>query len=182
MTTGLRHLEKWRRILKYSECFLMLTEVVKQILAKPVIWMGWNNGGRDEIKYSESLFADVPNQFNACLASSRLLRPEVLLASVLWEETDAINQAKQLLHNFLTNGSVIPANLREVSGLSSGEEEKSRFPSVCSQVVYTGAVLSGEYTFWQYCWDRYITLRGSPEGTTERLQLLRALGKTKDAW
>lgn len=38
----------------------------------------------------------------------------MLLASVLWEETDAINQAKQLLHNFLTNGSVIPANLREV--------------------------------------------------------------------
>lgn len=50
------------------------------------------------------------------------------------------------------------------------------------QVVYTGAVLSGEYTFWQYCWERYISLRGSPEGTTERLQLLRALGKTKDAW
>lgn len=50
------------------------------------------------------------------------------------------------------------------------------------KVVYTGAVLSGEYTFWQYCWERYISLRGSPEGTTERLQLLRALGKTKDAW
>lgn len=43
-------------------------------------------------------------------------------------------------------------------------------------------MLSGEYTFWQYCWERYISLHGSPEGTTERLQLLRALGKTKDAW
>lgn len=50
------------------------------------------------------------------------------------------------------------------------------------QVIYTGAVLSGEYTYWQYCWERYITLGGSPDGTTERLQLLRALGKTKDAW
>lgn len=47
----------------------------------------------------------------------RLLRPEVLLAAVLWEDTEAINQAKQLLHNFLTIGSVIPANLREVSTL-----------------------------------------------------------------
>lgn len=51
MTTGLRHLEKWRRILKYSECFLMLTEVVKQILKKPVQTMGWNNSGKDEVKY-----------------------------------------------------------------------------------------------------------------------------------
>lgn len=49
-------------------------------------------------------------------------------------------------------------------------------------MIYTGAVLSGEYTYWQYCWERYTSLRGSPEGTTERLQLLRALGKTKDAW
>lgn len=52
MTTGLRHLEKWRRILKYSECFLMLTEVVKQILSKPVASMGWNNSGKDEVKYA----------------------------------------------------------------------------------------------------------------------------------
>lgn len=43
-----------------------------------------------------------------------MLRPEVLLAAVLWEDTEAINQAKQLLHNFLTLGTVIPANLREV--------------------------------------------------------------------
>lgn len=44
----------------------------------------------------------------------RLLRPEVLLAAVLWEDSEAINQAKQLLHNFLNKGQVIPANLREV--------------------------------------------------------------------
>lgn len=50
MTTGLRHLEKWRRILKYSECFLMLTDVVKSILSKPVSQMGWNNSGKDSIK------------------------------------------------------------------------------------------------------------------------------------
>lgn len=51
MTTGLRHLEKWRRILKYSECFFMLTDVVKSILSKPVGQMGWNNLGTDSIKY-----------------------------------------------------------------------------------------------------------------------------------
>lgn len=45
----------------------------------------------------------------------RLLRPEVLLAAVLWEEAEAINQSKQLLHNFLYNRTTIPANLREVS-------------------------------------------------------------------
>ncbi len=63
ITTALRHLEKWRRILKYSECFLMLTEFVKSILLKPSEIVGWNNTGKEEI---------------------RLLRPEVLLASVLW--------------------------------------------------------------------------------------------------
>lgn len=29
----------------------MLTEVVKQILKKPVQTMGWNNSGKDEVKY-----------------------------------------------------------------------------------------------------------------------------------
>ena len=53
---------------------------------------------------------------------------------------------------------------------------------VVFQVVYTGAVLSGEYTYWKYCWDKYTSLHGSSEGTAERMQLLRALGKTKDAW
>lgn len=45
----------------------------------------------------------------------RLLRPELLLASVLWEEPDAIQQAKNLLHSAMTNNTLIPANLREVS-------------------------------------------------------------------
>lgn len=59
MTTGLRHLEKWRRILKYSECFLMLTEVVKQILSKPVNVMGWNNVGKDEVKYAKPMLIQL---------------------------------------------------------------------------------------------------------------------------
>lgn len=53
-------------------------------------------------------------QFYAILSYFRLLRPEVLLAAVLWEDSEAINQAKQLLHNFLNKGQVIPANLKEV--------------------------------------------------------------------
>lgn len=94
ITTALRHLEKWRRILKYSECFLMLTEFVKSILLKPSEVVGWNNTGKEEI---------------------RLLRPEVLLAAVLWEDSTAISQAKQLLQNYLNNSSaVISPNLREV--------------------------------------------------------------------
>lgn len=94
ITTTLRHLEKWRRILKYSECFLMLTEFVKSILLKPSEIVGWNNTGKEEI---------------------RLLRPEVLLASVLWEDPASIAQAKQLLQNHLNNSSaVISPNLREV--------------------------------------------------------------------
>lgn len=116
----------------------------------------------------------------------RLLRPEVLLASVLWEDTDAISQAKNFLHNFLTNKTTLPANLREVCYLShtnlSVNLLLNKISNFVFQVIYTGAVLSGEYTYWQYCWERYTSLRGSPEGTTERMQLLRALGKTKDAW
>lgn len=50
ITTALRHLEKWRRILKYSECFLMLTEFVKSILLKPSEIVGWNNTGKEEIR------------------------------------------------------------------------------------------------------------------------------------
>lgn len=53
--------------------------------------------------------------FNEFYSLFRLLRPEVLLAAVLWEDAEAISQAKQLLHNFLNKGQVIPANLREVS-------------------------------------------------------------------
>lgn len=50
ITTALRHLERWRRILKYSECFLMLTEFVKSILQKPVVVVGWTNSGKEEIR------------------------------------------------------------------------------------------------------------------------------------
>lgn len=50
ITTGLRHLERWRRILKYSECFLMLADFVKSILAKPVTVVGWTNNGKEEIR------------------------------------------------------------------------------------------------------------------------------------
>lgn len=141
LTTALQHLEHWRRVLKYAECFHMLSEFIKALLAKPAAIVGWSNGGAEPV---------------------RLLRPEVLLASVLWEEPDAIRQARQLLHEAIGNGTLVPANLREVA--------------------YTGAVLAGELTHWQYCWDRYVSLRGTTDALTERLQLLRALGKTKDAW
>lgn len=51
ITTTIRHLERWRRILKYSECFLMLAEFVKSILVTPVSIIGWNNSGKDEVRY-----------------------------------------------------------------------------------------------------------------------------------
>lgn len=94
MVTGIRHLEKWRKILKYSESYLLLAEFAKSIFAKSMIQIGWNDTGNDEIK---------------------LLRPEVLLAAVLWEETEAITEAKTLLHEHLTNAMEIPPNLRGVS-------------------------------------------------------------------
>lgn len=47
----------------------------------------------------------------------RLMRPEVLLASVLWEDIDSITKAKNMLNQYLYyNGSAIAPNLREVSG------------------------------------------------------------------
>ncbi|XP_055384625.1 endoplasmic reticulum aminopeptidase 2 isoform X2 [Condylostylus longicornis] len=142
MTTALRHLERWRRILKYSECFLMLSEFIKLTLNKPILELKWEDLGTDEIK---------------------LLRPEVLLASVLWEDSDSITTAKEILDRHINNESqIIPPNLREV--------------------VYTGAVLSGEFLYWQHCWNKFLSLRGSTDGFVERMQLLRALGKTKDAW
>lgn len=58
-----------------------------------MVQIGWNDTGNDE---------------------TRLLRPEVLLAAVLWEETEAINEAKTLLHEHLTNAMEIPPNLRGV--------------------------------------------------------------------
>ncbi|XP_055677821.1 endoplasmic reticulum aminopeptidase 2 isoform X2 [Lutzomyia longipalpis] len=141
LTTGLRHLEQWRKILKYSECFLMLAEFVREILMRSIAGLGWKNTGTD---------------------SAKLLRPEVLLASVLWEDPDAIKEAKNVLHLYLNNGTEIPTNFREV--------------------IYTGAVLSGEFTYWQYCWDRFNILLSQNEGYDERMELLRALGETKDAW
>lgn len=162
MTTGLRHLERWRKILKYSECFLMLTEYVRAILAKSVQEIGWTDTGKDEIK---------------------LLRPEVLLASVLWEEPAAILQAKQMLQALVANNTVIAPNLRGVSkhfSLFRGQYFNVANPRF--QVAYIGAVLSGEFTYWQYCWDRYTQLRKEKERADERLELLRALGVTKDAW
>ncbi|XP_073815531.1 endoplasmic reticulum aminopeptidase 2 isoform X1 [Musca autumnalis] len=142
MALTLRHLEKWRRILKYSECFLMLSEFIKMKLSTVIEKIGWNDDG-DE--------------------ATRLMRPEVLLASVLWEDIDSITKAKNMLNQFLFyNGSAIPPNLREV--------------------VYSGSILSGEYIFWQHCWERFVTLRRNSDSYVERMQLLRALGRTKDAW
>lgn len=50
MTTGLKHLEQWRRTLKYSECYLMLSEFVRTILSKSAYSLGWNNVGNDTVK------------------------------------------------------------------------------------------------------------------------------------
>ncbi|EDW25078.1 GL23039 [Drosophila persimilis] len=142
MALALRHLEKWRRILKYSECFLMLSEFIKMKISTVMEKVGWTDEG------------DV---------AARLMRPEVLLASVLWEDIDSITKAKNMLNQYLYyNGSAIAPNLREV--------------------VYTGSILSGEYIYWQHCWERFVTLQRTSETFVERMQLLRALGRTKDAW
>lgn len=142
MALALRHLEKWRRILKYSECFLMLSEFIKMKISTVMEKVGWSDDG------------DV---------ATRLLRPEVLLASVLWEDIDSITKAKNMLNQYLYyNGTAIPPNLREV--------------------VYTGSILSGEYIYWQHCWERFVNLQRTSETFVERMQLLRALGRTKDAW
>lgn len=93
MAIALRHLERWRKILKYSECYLLLAEYVKNVLARSVMEIGWLDTGKDEVK---------------------LLRPEVLMATVLWEEPEGISQAKSLLHSHISNGTRIPPNLRSV--------------------------------------------------------------------
>ncbi|EDS40362.1 alanyl aminopeptidase [Culex quinquefasciatus] len=135
---GFKHLEKWRKILKYSECYLVLAEYIRQNLAKSILELTWNDTGKEEIK---------------------LLRPTVLLNAVLWEEPDAIKNAKELMND---QGS-IPPNLRSVA--------------------YIGSVLSGEIRYWQDCWSLYTKLRAEKDvGSEERMQLLRALGVTKDAW
>ncbi|XP_053677741.1 glutamyl aminopeptidase [Anopheles nili] len=139
---GTSHLEKWRKILKYSECYLVLAEYVRQNLAKSIQELGWEDKGEDEAK---------------------LLRPVLMLSAALWEEADTIKFAKGLVTNFTTNSVPIPPNLRAVA--------------------YIGSVLSGEFQYWQFCWDRYIAVRREKSSVLEeRMELLRSLGVTKDAW
>uniref|UniRef100_A0A182J2S0 Aminopeptidase n=1 Tax=Anopheles atroparvus TaxID=41427 RepID=A0A182J2S0_ANOAO len=139
---GTSHLEKWRKILKYSECYLVLAEYVRQNLAKSIQVLGWEDTGEDE---------------------ARLLRPVLMLSAALWEEADTIKFAKGLVTNFTAHAVPIPPNLRAVA--------------------YIGSVLSGEFVHWQFCWDRYITVRREKSSVLEeRMELLRALGVTKDAW
>ncbi|XP_049547016.1 aminopeptidase N isoform X1 [Anopheles darlingi] len=139
---GTNHLEKWRKILKYSECYLVLAEYVRQNLAKSIQTIGWEDAGEEEIK---------------------LLRPVLMLSATLWEESDTIKFAKSLVSNFTANSVPIPPNLRSVA--------------------YIGSVLSGEFQYWQFCWDRYMAVRRERSSVLEeRMELLRALGVTKDAW
>jgi hypothetical protein len=48
--TGLKNLEKWRKILKYSESYMLLAEFGKSILVKLVNEIGWADEGTDEIR------------------------------------------------------------------------------------------------------------------------------------
>lgn len=77
------------------------------IMMEKIRWSKWST------KYTYiSMFQLLIMHF---VITFRLLRPEVLLASVLWEDTAVITHAKNFLHNFLTNNkTVLPANLREV--------------------------------------------------------------------
>uniref|UniRef100_A0A182YP00 Uncharacterized protein n=1 Tax=Anopheles stephensi TaxID=30069 RepID=A0A182YP00_ANOST len=139
---GTSHLEKWRKILKYSECYLVLAEYVRQNLEKSIQVLGWEDTGEDETK---------------------LLRPVLMLSAALWEEAETIKFAKGLVTNFTTHSVPIPPNLRSVA--------------------YIGSVLSGEFQYWQFCWDRYMAVRREKSSVLEeRMELLRALGVTKDAW
>lgn len=45
MALAVRHLEKWRRILKYSECFLMLSEFIKMKISTVMEKVGWIDEG-----------------------------------------------------------------------------------------------------------------------------------------
>lgn len=93
MVVALKHFEKWRKILKYTECYLLLTEYMKTMLTKSVTLIGWSDTGSDE---------------------TRLIRPQILLASVLWEQPESIKESKLILQSHLFNATVIPPNLREV--------------------------------------------------------------------
>lgn len=45
-----------------------------------------------------------------------MLRPEVLLALILWEDADVIAKSKQIFNQFLNDKKeTIPPNLREVN-------------------------------------------------------------------
>lgn len=94
MVVALKHFEKWRKILKYTECYLLLTEYMKTMLTKSVTQIGWSDTGSDE---------------------TRLVRAQILLASVLWEHPDSIKEARVILQSHLFNATVIAPNLREVS-------------------------------------------------------------------
>lgn len=49
-------------------------------------------------------------------------------------------------------------------------------------MTYVGAVLSGDIVYWSHCLQRYSDLRKDRDNFDERVELLRALGMTKDAW
>jgi hypothetical protein len=93
MMVALHHLEKWRKILKYTECYLLLGEYVKAELTKAVTQIGWTDAGTDETK---------------------LIRPQILLATVLWGHPEALKEARTILQSHLLNATAIPPNLREV--------------------------------------------------------------------
>ncbi|XP_055909262.1 endoplasmic reticulum aminopeptidase 2 [Eupeodes corollae] len=142
ITLAVRHLENWRRILKYSECFLMLSEFIKLQFSSIIERIGYLDEGDIETK---------------------MVRPGVLLALVLWEDGDVIKKSKTIFNQFINERNEhIPPNLREA--------------------IYTGAILSGEYVYWQFCWEKFLTLQTTPGNFTERMQLVRALGRTKDVW
>lgn len=63
------------------------------MLTKSVTQIGWTDAGSDEL---------------------RLIRPQILLASVLWEQPESIKEAKLILKSHLVNATAIPPNLREV--------------------------------------------------------------------
>lgn len=93
MMVALKHFESWRKILKYTECYFELTAYMRTTLAKSIAQIGWKDVGNDEL---------------------RLLRPQILLAAVLWEHPEAIEEAKNTLSSHLFNATSIAPNLREV--------------------------------------------------------------------
>jgi hypothetical protein len=132
---------------------------MKTMLMKSVTQIGWSDTGSDEI---------------------RLVRPQILLASVLWEQPESIKEAKVILQSHLFNATVIAPNLREVS--FENDKREQSLMNFKLKVTYVGAVLSGDLIYWQYCYERYTQLRRDKDNLDERIELLKALGVTKDAW